>query len=308
MFFPVTSVEETRLTNLDNYSVIHITGNDSLEFLSNQFTNDLKSLKENFSSLGAWCSVKGRVLYLFRIWRQGGDEGDDFFLMLPRAHTESFLKRLRMFILRADVKAELADDFHIFGLSGKEADGVLGSHPDQDNEVRLNSADSIIKLPAPVPRYLVITKDASFKAGAVETSSDKNTWQLLDIMAGIAEIWPDTSDKFLPQMLNLETLGGLSFQKGCYPGQEIVARVKYRGELKKQLYQATVNTDQDILPGASLLAVDSDSDNSVGLVVSSASLSKGSKALLAVIDIKMANVKSIRLSDDSEAVLILESK
>ncbi len=290
----ITLPEETQLNKLDQYVLIEIKGKDAREFLNNQFTNDLKTLAENESSLGAWCSIKGRVLYTFRIWF----ENETFWLLLPSIQTESFLKKLKMFIFRSDVTIDQNHDKYVYGLSGKDAEKLLETIPESDNAFVKNEDDLVIKTPAPIPRFIIISNHEKTETGS-------NNWSLLDIMAGIPEILPETADQFLPQMLDLENLGGLSFQKGCYPGQEIVARVKYRGELKQQLYTARVETNLQLEAG-SILVTANDIQTLAGHVVNAVQLEDNNWILLAVINIASTLNNKIQLKEDSSAILQLQ--
>lgn len=298
----VSTVDEPLpFIDLCHYAVIEVKGADALEFLTSQFTNDLKKLQQNYSNLATWCSIKGRVLYSLRIWR----DQDKFILILPTVHTDSFLKRMKMYILRSQVTLEQLTDARVFGLICKENTGPIPEYPQNDNEYLKLDDRTVIKLPAPVPRYLIITS-----ADKVQTETDKittnlNQWQRLDIMAGIPEILPETSDKFLPQMLNMEQLGGLSFQKGCYPGQEIVARVRYRGELKKQLYKAVIATSCKVVPGMTLISGQNDLETGVGTIVNAVSFGVNRYLLLVVMTISCINNSEIRLIDDPDSVLSL---
>ena len=290
----ITLPEETNLNKLDQYDLIEIKGKDAREFLNNQFTNDLKTLSENESCLGAWCSIKGRVLYTFRIWF----ENETFWLLLPSVQTETFLKKLKMFIFRSDVTIDQNHDKYVYGLSGKDAEQFLDNTPESDNAFVKNEDDLVIKIPSPTPRFMIISNNEKTEAGS-------SNWSLLDIMAGIPEILPETADQFLPQMLDLENLGGLSFQKGCYPGQEIVARVKYRGELKQQLYTARVETNLQIKAGAALVTA-SDKQVLAGHIISAVQLDENNWALLAVINIAAAMNNKIYLKEDNSANVQLE--
>ncbi len=293
------SAEERRLVKLVQYDLIEVKGKDACEFLNNQFTNDLKILSENESSLSAWCSIKGRVLYTFRIWFYN----KTFQLLLPSIQTESFLKKLKMYIFRSEVTIEQIHDKYIYGLSGKDSGKLLEYAPENDNAFVNNEDELIIKIPACISRYLIISKNKNLKieSFSVKSRSD-NYWKLLDIHAGIPEILPNTADMFLPQMLNLENLGGLSFQKGCYPGQEIVARVKYRGELKKQLYKASVTTELPIEAGSPLVT-SSNHDSAIGHVINAENLNKNTLILLTVINIATLLNDDICLQNDKGAKL-----
>ncbi len=297
---------ENNLIRFDHYDVIDIKGTEALEFLHSQFTNDLKNLPENSSSLGAWCSPKGRVLYTFRIWH----EGETFHLVLPSSQTESFLKRLKMYILRADVEAEVSAAKIVYGLSGENSNQLIKNAPENDNAIQQNDETTFIKIPSSLPRYLIVSENSNLQLGSLQVAADQksatNQWRLLDIISGVPEILPETADMFLPQMLNLENLGGLSFQKGCYPGQEIVARVKYRGELKKQLYKASLSTSNEIQPGASLVVSNDETEILAGNLVNIAHVDDNKWAVLAVINIKSATNDSIKLQDDKESQLKLQ--
>ncbi len=297
---------ENNLIRFDHYDVIDIKGAEALEFLHSQFTNDLKNLPVNSSSLGAWCSPKGRVLYTFRIWH----EGETFHLVLPSSQTESFLKRLKMYILRADVEAEVSAAKIVYGLSGKNSIQLIKNAPEDDNAIQHSDENTFIKIPSSVSRYLIISENNNLQLGSLSVSADQKKgfdhWRLLDIISGIPEILPETADKFLPQMLDLEELGGLSFQKGCYPGQEIVARVKYRGELKKQLYKASLSTSNEIQPGASLVVSNDETETLAGNLVNIAHVDDNKWAVLAVINIKSTINDSIKLQDDKESQLKLQ--
>lgn len=299
--------DKPHLIKLDQYDLILIQGKDTREFLNNQFTNDLKALPGNASSLGAWCSLKGCVVYTFRIWC----EKEVFQLILPSVQTEAFLKRLQMYVLRADVNIHHVIDKTIYGLYGKKCTQYLAGSPESKNELVKNEDNLFINIPAPVPRIMIISGNENLEINtlSVETTEQDDHWKLLDIMAGIPEIIPETMDMFLPQMLDLERLGGLSFQKGCYPGQEIVARVKYRGELKKQLYKASVNSNSQIKPGSTLITLEdgSGTETSVGNVVNATCIQDNKWELLAVMNIAAATHSEIRLQQNKEAKLQLSS-
>lgn len=303
--------KEPHLIKLDQYDLIEIEGKDAREFLNNQFTNDLKTLADNISSLGSWCSIKGRVLYTFRIWCVN----ETFQLILPTVQTKTFLKKLQMYVLRADVRIRESSEKFIYGLYGKKSDRLFSDFPDNDKSIAKVEDNLVINIPAPIPRFLIISGNNNLEIDtlSIESSKENNHWNLLDIMAGVPEILPDTADMFLPQMLNLEQLGGLSFQKGCYPGQEIVARVKYRGELKKQLYKATVSANSPIKPGSPLITSedDSEAETVIGQVVNAVQLEENQWMLLAVINISVvthSNISNIRLQQEKKAILRIFSE
>ncbi len=296
----------TYLIKLDQYDLIAVNGEDALDFLHNQFTNDLKKLPNNMSSITSWCSVKGRVLYTLRIW----PTAEGYLLLLPKNQTESFLKKLKMFVFRSKVTITVLEEQHVFGIFGHQADDVLSIEAELvENQVLLSDDQIIIKLPAPTSRYLLISsnRSPSFATSLVEESTKIDQWNLLDIETGLVEIQPETADLFLPQMLDLERLGGLSFQKGCYPGQEIVARVKYRGEVKKQLYRAQITSHENISAGTSLIHSTDNKEQVSGHIVNAVqSENPDQQSALVVINIKEAELANITVKDQPNATCSIQ--
>lgn len=292
------------IVQLPGTTLLRITGTDALEFLSNQFTNNLKALKPGMTSLGTWCSPKGRVLYSFRIWQ---DE-DAYYLHLPAdCDVDAMLKRLRMFVLRADVVIEEETQAQCFGLICNNCKDRFTDLPGEDNAMNKRGETTLIKLPGTVKRYLIITPDAP----DFEFSDNHDAlalWHRHNIVAGIPEITRATSDDFLPQMLDMEHLGGLSFQKGCYPGQEIVARVKYRGELKKMLYKAVIKSSNPVIAGMDLQADFDGQASTVGTVINAAEFGSGRYLVLAVMGIEHAQRTGIQLKTDTNSTFCLFDK
>jgi folate-binding protein YgfZ len=205
--------------DLRHFALISVHGDDAEDFLQGQLTNDVGEVTATRAQLSAWCSPKGRVLTCFLVFRHDGR----LLLQLPDTLLEQTLKRLRMYVLRAKAILESADDsLARFGLVGEDAASclrdLLGDLPEHADDVRRFEHVTIIRLRGGRPRYEIV--------GA----------QLLDIEAGIANIGPDTSDSFVPQMINLDRIGGVSFTKGCYVGQEIVARTQHLGRIKRRMY------------------------------------------------------------------------
>lgn len=197
-----------------------IKGPDAQEFLQGQFTLDLAQLPTEQHQMTAWCSAKGRVWCLLRIWR----ENDGFALLLPDNQAEAFIKRLRMFVLRAKVTVE-ASEQTICAQISEDGSGTKGQLEHNDQRTVLHHD----------PQHRLIIHSAE-DASATESSSDiASRYTALRILAGEAQIDAETQEKFLPQSVGVGELGGLHFNKGCYVGQEIVARVHYRGKAPQKL-------------------------------------------------------------------------
>ena len=294
------------IADLSHYGLITAEGEEARDFLQNQFSNDMRLVSDSESQISAYCSPKGRMMAAFRIFQHG----ETFYLRLPRDILEATLKRLRMFILRSKVTLEDASDKLVsFGFAGPEAQQRLGQIldklPSQPNAVVENNGLMIIRLPDPIPRF-EIHGDPNPVIGLWRRLARQATpvgadcWSWLDIQAGIPEVLPATVEAFVPQMVNLEALDGISYKKGCYPGQEVVARMHYLGKLKRRMYRAHVTTDTVPSPGDNLYSP-AETDQSVGKIVEAQPNPKGGIDLLAVIQIATADAGDVRLTAAEDA-------
>jgi folate-binding Fe-S cluster repair protein YgfZ len=197
------------LADLSDLALIRARGDDALNFLNGQLSNDIKALDPAHSQLASWCSPKGRMLVIFRIFRRGSD----YLLQLPAVLQENILKRLRMFVLRAKVTLESTEaELVSIGLSGPDAEIIMreatGFAPGGENLCETRNEISIVSLPGPHPRFQIIAP-ASVAIKLWEDLKAKATpvgppvWAWLDIMAGIPTVLPQTSEAFVPQMANL---------------------------------------------------------------------------------------------------------
>ena len=204
---------------------IKIEGADAAGFLHGQFTTDVTGLASGRAGLSAWCDPKGRVIATFILARLNGT----FWLLLPEILKDIFLKRLKMYVLRADVVI---------------VDAALEDIPQ-------------------LPDLPVTDGDLS------ETAL---------IRQGIPLLHPETGGRFLPQELNLDKLDAVSYTKGCYPGQEIIARLRYRGEVKRRLCHATTGNNTLLQPGSAL--VPEGEERNIGTVINSANTGKDQELLV----------------------------
>ncbi|MGR8931813.1 MAG: CAF17-like 4Fe-4S cluster assembly/insertion protein YgfZ [Gammaproteobacteria bacterium] len=228
---PVTANTRHQLGHL---AALTVSGDDAAQFLQGQLTCDIKALTETKASIAAYCTPKGRVITtLLAIKVPSG-----FLLIVPRSLAEKVFKRLQMYILRSNV--HLADQTAALALTGVHCICAIQEVPSIDFACRQQNGYITIKLPSKTPRYLSITPndqpvDPLFTDFA---EGNEQQWRYADISSGLPWFELDQSEKYIPQMLNLDRLGGVSFNKGCYTGQEIVARTHYLGEAKRHLYLA----------------------------------------------------------------------
>ena len=280
---------------LPDFGLIGYTGDEAGTFLHNQLTCDVAALDVNRSVYGAYCTPKGRILATFLLWRTA----EGYTMQLPSSLRESIQKRLAMYVLRSKVKVvDTGPLWTIAGLSGTDAAAhvqrVLGAVPPQEHQLMVAASATVIRLPG--DRFqVVLSRDSDpalaerLKDGADIASPDH--WRWLDIRAGVPVITPAVQEQFVPQMVNMDLIGGLSFSKGCYPGQEIVARTHFLGRLKQRMYLAHLAAG-DPRPGDKLYSAVLGAQAS-GMVVNAAPAPGGGFDALAAMQIASAQSGAI---------------
>jgi tRNA-modifying protein YgfZ len=270
---------------LSHWGVIRARGADAHTFLHGQLTQDVMHLGPAQARLAGYCSAKGRLLASFVMWSPQADE------VMLACHTSvlaATLKRLSMFVMRA--KCQLADATAEVALRGVTGDAALAATYDLAVWGKRDDATaSWIRLPDVdgVRRAWQVATAAS-DAPSLPASAELKTWQRLEIESGVAMIEAATADQFVPQMLNFELIGAVNFQKGCYPGQEVVARSQYRGTTKRRTFlfasEVALAAGQEVFHSA-------DPAQPAGLVACAADASTpGSTAVSyrALIEVKLA--------------------
>ena len=234
---------------LDRYSIIEISGEDHLDFLQGQLTNDIKKNEKKFIYSGM-CNPKGRLFAFLRILRT--PDSSSIFFVIPSSLADAVQKRLMMFILRAKVVIQKAENFHLIGII-------------DDNPLIDISADRKLNLPDQTNRSVMIFQDNDlYKQITTKHSFDDiSNWIKKDIEFGIPEVMEQTQEKFLVHTCNLDLIDAVNFKKGCYTGQEIVARTHYLGKPKHRSYYGVVNSKLSLDYGEQVF----ENDQSVGAVV-----------------------------------------
>ena len=275
------SDQTTLLAPLPEFGVICVSGADAVPFLQSQLTNDVSKLAPGKVQLSGYCTPKGRLLATFHQWRT--DEG--VFMRMPREIIGSVVKRLSMFVLRAKAKVtDVSDAWATCALLGEGTD-VLRDAGLSAPEVPWTSTtagtvrvDRLLATPDGLSRYLLTSpREATLPLSEDVERTTSSHWWLSEIDAALPTIFAATQEKFVPQMINLEVLGGVDFKKGCYPGQEIVARSQYLGKLKRRMNIADVDA-ADVQAGADVYH--SDAAQPVGTVVMAAESPAAGSALL----------------------------
>jgi folate-binding protein YgfZ len=262
---------------LSHWGVIRASGADAASFLHSQLTNDFASLSGTQARLAGYCSAKGRLLASFIAWKSAPDE---ILLACHASVLPATLKRLSMFVLRAKCKlSDASAEMPLYGIAGDDVRvaglDVWGKRDD--------GAAQVIRLPdaAGVKRVLLASPAADMPAALPLPA-----WQWLEVQSGVPTIEGATVEQFVPQMLNFELVGGVNFQKGCYPGQEIVARAQYRGTVKRRTFLFDVDAQaavgQEVFHSA-------DPGQPAGLVASAAPR-PGGEGASALVEVKLASL------------------
>lgn len=284
---------------LTHLGLIRARGEEAAGFLHNLFSNDVKTQTPGQARWNSFNSAKGRMLASFLVWRQGED-----YLLAPAADLQpALLKKLSLYVLRAKVKlSDPGSEVVMLGVAGPSAATLLTAagvgHPPEVMGVA--SADSIQVIRVTESAYLLavpadqapILFDRLVAAGG--QAAGTAAWQAGAVAAGLPLITLPTQEEFVAQMLNYELIGGVSFNKGCYPGQEIVARTQYLGKLKKRMYRVRLGADAQPSPGQDLYAPDF-ADQSAGKLVNVVPAAEGGFEALAVLQTSSAEAGQVHL-------------
>lgn len=284
----------TLITPLVDSALIRASGEDNAAFLHNLMTNDVTGIPADGLRYAGFCTPKGRLLATFLIWH----EGQELWLQVAADIQPAMLKKLSMYILRSKAKLHDGTDRVQIGLAGPQAVSALQALGVAAPEVNKSAA-------LPGGQVLGVAKDrfilaldmaaaktawAALKQHA--TPAGLNAWRLRDIADGLPRVVAATQEAFIPQMVNFEAVGGVSFKKGCYPGQEIVARTQYLGKIKRRMYRASV----DALTSAGIdLYAPETGTQSCGNVVIAAQTGENSSEVLVVLQASTVEAGEVHL-------------
>ncbi|MET0321431.1 MAG: folate-binding protein [Duganella sp.] len=284
--------------------LIALDGEESAKFLHSQLTNDVEHLGPADVRLAGYCSPKGRLLASFLMWRSGST----IFLQLSREIQAAVQKRLSMFVLRAKTKLTdatgLGDHEVVLGFGGDKAEAVLQSWFDTLPAQPFTRCDHPLGTLLRVadafgaPRYQWLMSAATANTIAAELADrlpvgGDQAWRLAEIHAGVPQIDKATQEQFVPQMVNYELLGAVNFKKGCYPGQEIVARSQYLGKLKRRTTLVSI-ADPAAVAGAEVFAT-ADPAQPCGMIVNAAPNGLGGVDALVEMKLAAIDAASVRL-------------
>ena len=281
------------VADLSHFGLIAFNGEDSQTFLQGQVTCDVRQVTPQQGQFGSLCTPKGRMLATFLLWRRDGD----YYMELPAALGANIHKHLGKYVMRAKVKLRDASaEFVRLGVAGEGAGALLktlfGDLPQTPYAAFQSERGLLVALPGKRYEMRVAFDQADALWQALRpncTAVGAHCWDWLTIRAGVPAILPATQEQFTPQMANIELLGGVSFTKGCYTGQEVVARTQYLGKVKRRLYLAHVDNGAAPQPGDVLAGSEH------GLIVNAEAAPDGGFDVLAVIPMEDAEAGKMRL-------------
>jgi tRNA-modifying protein YgfZ len=260
-------MNQSELISLTHLALLDVTGEDAQTFLQSQIPGDIRLVSPESAQISGWCTAKGRLLTTFILWQIDGG----YRLVLARDLRDSVAKRLKMFVLRLKVQVTPSED-QVLGLLNPPETLEGLKLPNTSWQVAQNAHITAVSLDP--NRCLISGTAAAIEALIAHIPGGSlDTWLRADVSAGLPLVTQATTEHFVPQMLNLDKLGGVSFKKGCYPGQEIVARTHYLGKIKRHLYRVSANLV--ITPGQEVRAT-SLSGQSCGSLLTTAPSADGS--------------------------------
>jgi tRNA-modifying protein YgfZ len=282
---------------LNELVYVRVRGVDTDTFLQGQLSNDLRQLLKTHAQLSSYNSAKGRMLAVLHLLR----DDDGVTLELHRDVAEAVVRRLRMFVLRARLTIETGADDAALGLAGADAEARLHAlhlpAPTAPLEVAADTSRGIriLRRLGPQPRYSLHGSAQAIDAlqSLLDPAQPYALWRRADIEAGVPVVYAATSDRFVPQMANLDLLGGISFDKGCYTGQEIVARLHYLGQLKRRLFVFRCDGAPPV-PGTELRS----NGSAAGEVVDAVDAGNGSSLISAVVQLAQLESGPVQLADE----------
>jgi tRNA-modifying protein YgfZ len=287
------------VATLTHLGVIQITGEDAAKFIHGQLTQDFSLLDQTEARLAAFCTAKGRMQATFIGFKR---PNGDILLVCSRDVLAPTLKRLSMFVMRAKAKlTDASDQFAVYGLTG-DATKTIATHANSTWAKADLDAKTIVNLyPADgVARQLCVAPMGEHQPAGETVPLE--VWQWGEVRSGVATLTAPVVEAFVPQMLNYESIGGVNFKKGCYPGQEIVARSQFRGTLKRRTFLA--HADVAMAVGDEVFSA-ADADQPAGLVVQSAAAPPGGFDALVSVQLSAVDAGALHLKSALGAALLL---
>lgn len=299
------------ICDISQFSTLVVAGGDAKEFMQGQFTNDAEHVDDDNSQLSAFCNNKGRMTANFRLFKNQ----QNYFFSVKNSLVDESIQHLQNYILRAQVAIQdISEQLIHLGISGGNAEKLLSpfieiSNNDVDgtssneNYIVIRAADPLNS----IPRYEVFCSFEHAKAlwETISTQAEtvnSSSWDYLNIQAGLPFIDDHTSEEFVPQMVNMDLINGVSFTKGCFTGQEIIARMHYLGKLKKRCFKVHIASEDRPAAGDKLFAENAKAGQNTGMIIQTEKNPESGYDALAVIQI--ADTESKLFLNDADGAVI----
>ena len=289
-----------QIFDLNSLGMMSITGEDAVTFLQGQLTNDVRLISKEKSQIAGYCTAKGRLLATLLLWQTP----TGIALQLNPEIATSIQKRLSMYVLRAKVNIEdSTKKWARFGIAGDATsvlEKLIGGVPETPMDTISASDMTLIRLHGSTPRYELVVPISMHETIRSELTaqgqqSNIETWNWLEVQSGVGQVETQTQEEFVPQMLNFDLLNGISFNKGCYTGQEIVARTHYLGKVKRRTLLAHLDTDAKPHPGDKIYGVSG--TEAAGMIVNAAANPETGYDVLVEVRLESLEAGTLALSD-----------
>jgi len=304
----ISQLPDLVLCSLNSWDLISITGEDRISFLQGQLTCDLAALTPGQQTLAAHCNPQGKVWSITRVIMLE----DRVLLTQPSSVSETQLPELKKYAAFSKVEIKKETEYQIFGLAGRKSAEYIAAEVDtaatHETSRLLESGTVLIKQPSPSLRYMAIMKNDVADALLSDLQNkaeifDDSLWNAMNIAAGVGFVEAETTGQFIPQMLNLQALDGISFTKGCYIGQETIARAKYRGANKRAMFILTGNANNAPTPGQTVEVLLGENWKRVGIVISACQYGDQHIEMLAVLPKDTSSSATFRIKEVEDSIL-----
>lgn len=304
----ISQLPDLVLCPLDSWDLISVTGKDRVKFLQGQLTCDIEQLSIGQQTLAAQCNPQGKMWSIFRVVILA----DRILLIQPGSVTEKQLPELQKYAAFSNVKIQKENEYKIFGLAGCKSAEYIAKEVDtaatHEQSRLLETGTVLIKQPYPSLRYLAIMKNHIADELLTDLKNqaqifDDSLWTAMNIASGIGFIEAETSAQFIPQMLNLQALNAISFTKGCYIGQETIARAKYRGANKRALFILTGRSTNCPSVGQTVEVLLNNNWKRVGTVISACQYGDGHVEILAILPKDIHNEDIFQIKEIESSTL-----
>ena len=305
----ISQLPDLVLCPLNSWDLISVAGEDRITFLQGQLTCDLTNLKPGQQTLAAQCNPQGKVWSIFRVIVLS----DRILLTQPKSVTAKQLPELQKYAAFSKVEIKKETEYQLVGLAGYKSAAYIAKNWDisaihDQSRLLENEKGVIIKQPYPSLRYLMIIKKEQAKSLIEDLQDqasvyDDSLWNAMNIASGIGFVEQETSGLFIPQMLNLQALDGISFSKGCYIGQEPIARAKYRGSNRRALFILTGRGTDSPKAGQTVKISLNNNWKRVGTVISGCQYGDGHIEVLAVLPKESNSTDVYQVSEIQDSTL-----